>query len=1509
MAINVKQINGNKPYDLKDEQLLDTSLDSTVFDPSVNYIEYTISSPDKSFSFTDTEFSSYAFPKSGVTSDFISNIVIDPESDILRFNNSISDVAATYIVKYNFLQNELDSSPNNPKFYIKSISSDRTEVTLGYTEKAIYVIDEVNYFKDKLNFNFVYFQDFYLNFGDDNLCVANNIAINSSSDIIINLYKALPNNIGLKDTLWVVTQIADPLEFQIDVIPNEVSISYGSYPIKGPNLNISSKDKINNSTGFETYSTLITSSLLSPSYSQLNNLISSSGIEIGIDYTDFSNFIHFSSAVSRINNFYYKKQLIDQYQNEINILNNITSLVTSSNINLLTNKINSIIENFDGYEYFLYYGSGSWSYPKSGSTIPYTLQLAGTSEVLNWLGDADNLTGILGSASLYDKNNLDYLYNTVPLFIQEDSQNDPYKSFVEMVAQHYDNIWVYYKDVTNRYNADNRLDYGISKDLVAEALKSFGVKIYQNNFTSNDLYSSFLGYGATSSEMTGSLPITTGSFQEYINNYITASYDASVMPLDDYNKEVYKRIYHNIPYLAKTKGTIPGLRALINCFGVPDTILRISEFGGRDKDTSTYDYFDNKFNYAYYMTSPRSAMSSSFQINDKFGGASGKQPKAIQFRFKPDLGTSFNFAASQSLVYLSSPLATSPYVSSSALAIRYKESGSYSGSYSGSVRSNTYQYADLCFYPDVNKLETSASVTQPFFNGDWWSVMLTYDSTGGGDAIYNLYVGSKGYYDGYDGNQVLYYDSSSLTVTPVPALGYDYRFLSKSQIGYGFTGNALTTPVTFDGYTGYIQELRYWGESPNENAFKDFIMNPSSIDYWGEENEYVNYLAFRNSLGNELYTGSKSIHPKITGSWTITQSFNEGNSDFYINNCNIYSNVEPFLYNQPIAGIRNRVTDKIQIVSSSYPTGSVLSQYRSLEQIYPTLGSETPDINLLEVALSPQNEINNDIISSLGYFNIGDYIGDPRQISLPNYPDLDKLSNDFFQKYFASYDLFDYIRLIKYFDNSLFKMIQDFVPARTSLTSGIVVKQHLLERNRYPEPQVEWEFEDYSGSLTTAFIDSGTGGTFDSYNFIGSTIPPTFINNTQSWGEEIKTPVGLLTISHSTQDEFYNGELPNSIIITTNGELNPDNLFKQPSTKTIVYNPILYKSNITPMSNFINPNTSPNPGEIYLWWDSGSITNPGSSVLSTTNGVKYIKLNIIDSGGLDQSQYLSQLQTLTLTYPDRTPVIYNIAGVQNVGSYFLYNIGPYTPGSINNFNTSSAGDINDYSLIASTSSITIPNGGSTIISNYDSSTNPNGYFTASSGVYTWYQTPNPYLIFEFTASGVSMPSSLAQDNSFDLKVNGITLINQGFQADTTSRNYSGSFVIQPIETQQYSFGIFHDADSGNPSLNVSTLTIKITQTTSEFNGSSSLTLFNPSSINFDYNNYNALLDNAEIPQSSVFYMDIDYSQNPLIPVNQSLILNGEADRAQIQDSNYSSKSWSNIRYNGSKYNSIIIKTL
>jgi hypothetical protein len=1165
MALDISSLDPTSPYSLKDVNLINPTSIETTFNPSLDYIEYVVTTNNKSFIRIDYNYNRYKFPTDGtVTDNVISTINIDPVLDLSSYQINTGD----FITTYNFYRNELLTSYNNQDLFIKDISTDRTELIVRYNSNIDPVLI-VNNFTSK-NSSF-YFSDFYLNFGNNNLVLANNINVNpNNNDILINLYQPLPNNISTQTKFWVVTAIADPLVFNIVSNPEPITPPILSFSLKGPNFNIGVNDQINNSTDYQTYNTLITSSLLSTSYNQLNNLMSSSGVEINIDYTDFANFINFSSPVQRIKNFAYKVTQISASQAEINILTgSFATYNTSSNINILTENINKIISNFDGYEYFLYYDSSSYAWPKLTSTVPYSLYSPTSAQVISWLGNEDpynpSYGGILSSASVYNTNNPDYLVKSIPEYLKDDPQNAPYTTFIELIGQHFDNIWIYYKDVTNLYQADNRLDYGISKDLVSQALQSFGIKLYQNNFTSQDLYSSFLGYGSFNPEITGSLPVTTGSFQDYISNYVTASYEASVTPLDDYNKEIYKRIYHNLPYLAKTKGTIPGLRALINCFGVPDTVLRISEFGGRDKDTSTYDYFDQQFNYAAEASAssiihtpwiPNSVWSSSINTN---------KASSVQFRFKT---SDFDTGSNYQLWGLST--STTTFNSSASLVLKYSGSGLTTGSYSGSTVDSYYQHAYLTFYPKIDDIVNTASIYLPFFNHNWWSVMINKF----GDT-YTLHAGDKLYYDGYDGNQIGYLSSSSITLANTLWTGSQTSVFLSSSVSIGGT--------TYNRFTGSLQEIRYWVKTGSVDSFKDYVMNPQSIDYSGEV-LYDDYLFFRLPLGGDLYTGSVSVHPRATGSWAVTSSFVTGNVHATLTNVTFKPNVETRFLNSPIIGLRGRVTDKIQIISSSLPTGSVLSQYISLEQSYPSLGSESPDVNLLEIAFSPQNEINDDIINSLGYFNIGEYIGDPRQISssATSYPDLNVLSNNFFQKYFDTYDLTDYVRLIKYFDNSLFKMIKDFVPARTSLTTGVVIKQHLLERNKYPQPQVEWEELDYSGSIQTAFISGSTGGTFNNFNNL---------NFTQSWIQTYDGPTGISYISHSSQDEFYNGELPGTEFVVTNGELNPNNEFKYPSTTQNLYTPTLYISTITSLENFLNINTSPNQGEIYLWFDTGSFLN------------------------------------------------------------------------------------------------------------------------------------------------------------------------------------------------------------------------------------------------------------------------------------------------------------------------------
>ncbi len=153
---------------------------------------------------------------------------------------------------------------------------------------------------------------------------------------------------------------------------------------------------------------------------------------------------------------------------------------------------------------------------------------------------------------------------------------------------------------------------------------------------------------------------------------------------------------------------------------------------------------------------------------------------------------------------------------------------------------------------------------------------------------------------------------------------------------------------------------------------------------------------------------SVSIHPKVTGSWVATSSFTS-NSNFYTGSGVFNPNVETVYLDQPAAGIKNIVSNKIHIVDTILPEGNltnvgvsgsnVLSPYISIQQL--STGSYTENLSYTEIAFSPQNEINDDIMDQLGFFNMGEFIGDPRQrfTQAESYPDLDALRNAYFEKY------------------------------------------------------------------------------------------------------------------------------------------------------------------------------------------------------------------------------------------------------------------------------------------------------------------------------------------------------------------------------------------------------------------------------------------------------------------------------------------------------------------------------
>ncbi len=1188
---NIFQISPNDfstySYDEKDINLVpsfevDTSIESD------SYIEYLILDLNKSQLFIDYNYNSYSIIEDLQSSlnGNISKIQINPENDL----SSQGFTQGSYYTYYNFLNKKIGSPSDF--LYITEISTDRKELRLdsNVISKEDLIKHSSKFITERENNNF--FIDFYLNFGNNNLVIANNIKLDNEDptnpSILIKLYDALPPDFDLKSEGWIVTLLENPLAYEIE-FEDEIIEFNDKIKIQGPNFNLDVKDQVNNSTPLSSYESLLSSNNNGLS-TQITTLLTDKNIEINVDYSDFNNFIHFSSAQNRLKNFYNKIYLLEEYSSSIFQIQSSVSGSSTGSIEVLgsiqqfENKQDNILNNFDKYEYFLYYSSSSYAWPKTTSTPPYTLATTTDSSTLSWFGSTNENSplygGIILSASLYDEQNKDYLLYSIPEYLREDPENLPYELFVNMLGQHYDNIWVYIKDITNKFDNDNRLNFGISKDLVADTIRDLGIKIYQNNFSTNDLYSSFLGITENGNlfpfnNITGSLPTPQGF--EYIDTLISASND--IIPLDDVNKSLYKRIYHNLPYLLNSKGTLNGLRALITSYGIPDTTLRISEFGGKNKNNiNDWDYWYHLYNKSF-TTQRNNKVVTDWELNPLWNSPSNT-PNTIQLRFK--LETPTPTENSQSIWFLDNGEEV-------ALTLEYTGSGTTSGSYSGSIIDPYHQYANLKFTAD--SFSTSSSIYLPFFNGDWWSIMVTKEDIGS-NTNYNLHVGNKIYNSNEDNNIGFYITSSHITTN----LNWD------SSLTSSFGG---TSPITIRGNTynplsGSLQEIRYYTSVLESTPFLDYVMNPLSCE-GNLLNSSPNELAFRASLGGELNEDNISIHPKITGSWDLTSSFTS-NSNFTYEVDPIYkTNREWVFIDQPNSGIKNRISNKIQLKNNNIPDGDTLSVFRSLNQQFDEDTSYSPHINYLEVAFSPQNEINDDIDSQLGYFNIGELIGDPilRNSYLTSYPELDKLRNEYFSKYIKNYNLTDYIRLIKYFDNSVFKMVKDFIPARTSLASGVVIKQHKLERNRYPQPTMSFSDQTLTGSIEIGEYNGGTGGSFEVFNGINTTPygpngngPENIFDITQSWDEITPSLLGRVNTPHTTQDEFYNGEFSGSTLIVTQQNLNPGcDPFKQVDPTPIAFFGVRFYNWISePINYWLPQNNSPTNGYISIWVGPRQIT-------------------------------------------------------------------------------------------------------------------------------------------------------------------------------------------------------------------------------------------------------------------------------------------------------------------------------
>jgi hypothetical protein len=425
--VNIQNVDPNtfqlQNYTIADESLISSYIGEITFDPTQDYLEYYVLDLNKNVLYSNTA----GYPNYKIHS---TEILIDPQNDLELQGYE----EGQYYTVYNFLKRKLDSSPNST-FYIESISTDRTEVRLNTTSISnINLIPLTNELEISLSSRETQDVDFYLNFGNNRLIIANNIFLDptypSDPTVLVKLYEPLPTEFTTQTQCWVVQQVAESQAYQIELTTVFDFTEQLNY-ISGPNFNLAVQDQINNSTAYVNQNTLQQNTSIAGSGSllyQINSILAEKGIEINIDYSDYSQFIHFSSAQTRLENFYYKLALIEQYTVSSSYsTTTVTSSFSATNQQIWNSKINDIVTNFDGYEYYLYFNSESHAWPKTNSTAPYKNYSVGSSTSINWF------TTQSISDSYFDSENNDALSHSIPSYLREDPNNAKYELFTQMM--------------------------------------------------------------------------------------------------------------------------------------------------------------------------------------------------------------------------------------------------------------------------------------------------------------------------------------------------------------------------------------------------------------------------------------------------------------------------------------------------------------------------------------------------------------------------------------------------------------------------------------------------------------------------------------------------------------------------------------------------------------------------------------------------------------------------------------------------------------------------------------------------------------------------------------------------------------------------------------------------------------------------------------------------------------------------------------------------------------------
>lgn len=589
------------------------------------------------------------------------------------------------------------------------------------------------------------------------------------------------------------------------------------------------------------------------------------------------------------------------------------------------------------------------------------------------------------------------------------------------------------------------------------------------------------------------------TIEQYIRaENIDADVSVSEYALREVQNQLLRRVLINMPDVLRSKGTQHSIKSFLRAVGIdPDNSMRIREYGGPttrqlsfSRETKREPNVMAKFITSSYVVSPYLSASRVEPGIPKPRGTfvtpSAYPPFGISNQRSDGLLTSGSWTTEMIVKWTPAQLRTITAATQSLM--RMSVTGSTANSEGVvlnllAVSSSVEPRLILYVRPGSSGSSPTLSLTLPMpvtdglFNNERWNVSFgcerndTLDSRVSSSYFLRAANQSDGKLEFFKSTSSFFYEvrSSETNVfrdfhatTNVSGTrlvtGEGLPVVGSSSVAFLNNTSVVDSEARTVNFGGLLSNVRFWSKALTEIEWKEHVRNYKSL---GVIDPLVNYNFVKtrsgsfervrlDSLTKQEVRAASGSNGRLTFLDFSLNGMHLTGTSFPLDADTLVGEIFDYSYLSPYF---DEAATNEKIRARSFQNQDLVDEtpWASVAPVYEIMKSEEPTDDVrFSIEFSLIDALNRDIITLFSTFDaIDNALGAPELVFSPDYPDLDRLRNIYFNRIGSKLNFRAFFEFFRWFDTSVGTFINQLVPRKTNFKgTNFIIESHMLERHK-----------------------------------------------------------------------------------------------------------------------------------------------------------------------------------------------------------------------------------------------------------------------------------------------------------------------------------------------------------------------------------------------------------------------------------------------------------------------------